>query len=104
MALTIFLFKVSNLDNLKNKPEVLGESQETISSQELTTQTFTDESAPLLNAKVIFRGMYIRKYKREYLFCETVEKKITAEVLFIYIYHKYNFVGYSFNILMIWIL
>jgi hypothetical protein len=69
MALTLILFKVSNIMNLPK-------SQSEINADQATTETPTahlvaDENTNLLSAKVVFRGIYLYniliKEKREYL-------------------------------------
>ncbi len=56
MALTLFLFKVSNLGRpTKANLEVENGSEEQLPQ---TTQFITDENAPLLSCKVTFRGIY----------------------------------------------
>ncbi len=54
MALTLFLFKVSNLNISKSKSEVIVENEDQSTTD--TTQFITDENTILLSAKVIFRG------------------------------------------------
>ena len=51
MALTIFLFKISNLDLAKTKSDTI---------QNLTTETINEENVFLCCAKVSFRGTFIR--------------------------------------------
>jgi hypothetical protein len=66
MALTLFLFKVSNLNISKSKSEVIVENEDQSTTD--TTQFITDENTILLSAKVIFRGIYftpIRFYSLE---------------------------------------
>lgn len=57
MALTLFLFKVSNLDVPQSIVEC--ESDHDESSSDMPTAKYIDEEKlTLLVAKVIFRGMY----------------------------------------------
>jgi hypothetical protein len=54
MALTLFLFKVSNLNISKSKTE----DDDQLVSETPTVQFVTDENTILLSAKVTFRGIY----------------------------------------------
>lgn len=58
MALTLFLFKVSNLNISKSKSENIIEDENQSVSEISTVQLVTDENTTLLSAKVIFRGIY----------------------------------------------
>ncbi|CAF2727460.1 unnamed protein product [Rotaria sp. Silwood2] len=53
MALTVFLFKVANLEIGNAKPDVLDENQEQ------STPLIIDDNLTLLCAKVIFRGIHL---------------------------------------------
>ncbi len=56
MALTLFLFKLSNLNISKSKSEVIGQNEDQSTADTPTTQFLPDENPILLSAKVIFRG------------------------------------------------
>ncbi|CAF1465089.1 unnamed protein product [Rotaria sordida] len=56
MALILFLFKVSNIDN--SKWEVIGEDDDESVSNMPTTQFISDDNMTFLSAKVIFQGIY----------------------------------------------
>ena len=58
MALTLFLFKVANLDILKSKHEAILENEEQLTPETPTVQFVTDENTTLLTTKVTFRGSY----------------------------------------------
>ena len=58
MALTLFLFKVTDLNISKSKTEVLVDEEEQLVSETPTVQFTTDENTILLSAKVTFRGIY----------------------------------------------
>jgi hypothetical protein len=61
MALTLFLFNVSNLELEKAKPEVVttgGGDDQSISSEVPATPLISDKNTILLTAKVVFRGIY----------------------------------------------
>lgn len=60
MALTLFLFKVSNLDAADAKVESHPEGDDQSVSDTVSTQFISDEDAMYLVAKVIFRGMLKR--------------------------------------------
>jgi hypothetical protein len=55
MALTLLLFKVSNLNISKSKSEIIDENEDQATSE---TQFVVDENTILLSAKVTFRGIY----------------------------------------------
>ncbi|CAF4756960.1 unnamed protein product, partial [Rotaria sp. Silwood2] len=55
MALTLFLFKVSNIDNSNSKLDGNGENDDQSTVDMPTTQFISDENATFLSAKVIFR-------------------------------------------------
>ncbi|CAF4328073.1 unnamed protein product, partial [Rotaria sp. Silwood2] len=57
MALTLFLFKVSNIDNSNSKLDANGENDDQSIVDMPTTQFISDENATFLSAKVIFRGI-----------------------------------------------
>jgi hypothetical protein len=57
MALTIFLFKVANINqpNTSSQVSLVQDDQSTIDTP--TTRLIVDENAALLSAKVTFRGI-----------------------------------------------
>ncbi|CAF1463308.1 unnamed protein product, partial [Rotaria sordida] len=56
MALILFLFKVSNIDNCNSKLEVIGENDRPSTSTMSTAQFISDVNMTFLSAKVIFQG------------------------------------------------
>lgn len=66
MALTVFLFKVLNLDiSRTTRLDPPGDNEESIDSSMPTTQFIPDENTIFLTAKVIFRGINVPSF----LFC-----------------------------------
>ena len=65
MALTLFLFKVSNLELPKSKSEPSVEDDDQLSLDTTTSQVVFDENLTLLCAKVTFRGRTIDEQHRE---------------------------------------
>jgi len=63
MALTVFLFKICNLESAKPKSDIFTEIQDQ------ATETINEEDTYLFCAKVTFRGIYINQ-------CIFFEKKI----------------------------
>ena len=63
MALTLFLFKVSNLSISKSKLEVVDEDDDRSISETPSSQMTNDENITLLNAKMIFRGRYFQLHQ-----------------------------------------
>ena len=59
MALTLFLFKVSNLNISKSKMDVIDEDEDQMTAETTTAQVVNDENITLLSAKVTFRGIYL---------------------------------------------
>jgi len=57
MALTLILFKVSNIINLPKSQSEINVNQPTTETP--TAQLVADENTNLLSAKVIFRGIYL---------------------------------------------
>jgi hypothetical protein len=58
MALTLFLFKVSNINTAQSNSEVIDEDENQLTSETPTRQFVIDERTTLLSAKVTFRGIY----------------------------------------------
>jgi hypothetical protein len=56
MALTIFLFKVSNLEISNTRSDLTNENQDP------SAQLITDDNTTLLTVKVVFRGIYFQVY------------------------------------------
>lgn len=63
MALTLFLFKVSNLNISKSKVDINDEDDDQMTAETTSTQMVNDENITLLSAKVTFRGIYSFKKK-----------------------------------------
>lgn len=59
MALTLFLFKVSNLNISKSRVDVIDEDEDQLTTETTTAQVVNDENLTLLSAKVTFRGIYL---------------------------------------------
>ncbi|CAF4767027.1 unnamed protein product [Rotaria sp. Silwood1] len=57
MALTLFLFKVCNIDSSNPKVEAQGENDDQSITNMPTTQFISDENVTFLSAKVTFRGI-----------------------------------------------
>jgi len=57
MALTLILFKVSNIINLPKSQSEINVNQATTETP--TAQLVADENTNLLSAKVIFRGIHL---------------------------------------------
>ncbi|CAF4672556.1 unnamed protein product, partial [Rotaria magnacalcarata] len=58
MALTIFLFKVSNIDDPTIKMNNIDEDDDQATSDITTVKFVPEEDIPLLCAKIKFRGIY----------------------------------------------
>jgi hypothetical protein len=59
MALTLFLFKVSNLNIPKSKSDIIFDNggEDELTDDIPVTQLIVDENTALLSAKVSFRGI-----------------------------------------------
>lgn len=66
MALTLFLFKVSNLNISKSKVDINDEDDDQMTAETTSTQMVNDENITLLSAKVTFRGIYSLKKKNNH--------------------------------------
>jgi hypothetical protein len=74
MALTLILFKVSNIINLPKSQSEINLDQATIETP--TAHLVADENTNLLSAKVIFRGIYNILIKEKRNDNKSVQKRI----------------------------